>query len=214
MVVTGIERQKRHPDRVNIYLDGTFAFQVQEGVRKKYGLREGGRIDNRTLRAITSDEEVNLARQKAFRLLRFRMRSEHELRSRLREDEFSPRSIERVVSHLRDIGCLDDKSFAHALVHDLQLKRPAGRRFLSVQLRKKGIPQPLIEEAIDGGSQRDEGALAFAAASALLERLRRSRKPSPDQKLARKLSDYLLRRGFEWSVVSSVVRKLLPGPAV
>src|SRR5437667_6681379 len=112
MIVTGIERQRRHPDRLNIYLDGNFAFSLQEELRTKYGLETGGRIDEETFHALSSDEEVNRAKQKAFRLLSFRKRSEHELRARLRDEEFSPRSIDDVVEQLRSFGLIDDKAFA------------------------------------------------------------------------------------------------------
>ena len=209
MVVTGIERQKRHPERVNIYLEGKFAFGIHQDVLVKYGLRKGDHIDDRTLHAITSDQEITLAKQKAMRLLSYRMRSEKEMRSRLSEKKFSPTIIDSVIEYLRQSGLLDDVAFAKACLHDLQLKKPAGQRLLQQQLLKRGVPKNIVSQVLqDSEAQTDEFHIALQAAKTQLKRYQTSRKQIEVKKQQLRLAGFLTRRGFSWSVITPILKQL------
>ncbi|HMD14195.1 MAG TPA: RecX family transcriptional regulator [Bacteroidota bacterium] len=209
MIVTGIERQKRHPERVNIYLEGKFAFGIHQDVLVKYGLRKGDEIDDRTLNSISSDQEIALAKQKAMRLLHYRMRSVHEMRHRLTEKKFPPAVIDTVMEQLQNTGLLDDLVFAKACIHDLQLKKPAGMRLLRQHLLKRGVPQAIINEVLqDSPGHDDEFHMALTAAKAQLKRLQSSRKKTEIQKQQQRLAGFLTRRGFSWSVITPILKQL------
>ncbi len=209
MIVTGIERQKRHPDRVNLYLDGEFAFGLHREVLLRAGLRKGDELSPEALEAIKGREEYCLARQNALRLISYRMRSERELRSRLLEKEFEPRTIDRVIEDLRGIGMLDDAAFARAFIHDARMRRPTGRRLLTKQLRLRGVTRTVLDEALGESAEAgDEESMALAAAKNYLRRSRRPGTAQERQQLRRRTAGFLERRGFEWSLISTVLRKL------
>ena len=209
MVVTGIERQKRRLDRVNLYIDGCFAFGLHAEVLLKYGLRNGDEIDEQTIRAITVDEEQNLARRYALRLLSYRMRSEQELRTRLREKEFPPGAIDGAISHLHAARLIDDRAFTRSFIHDAQMRKPTGHRLLERQLRQKGVsPETIGEVLAELGVRGQEEELALAAARAILGRRRTTRKRVGPLREQKRIADFLTRRGYDWSVVSSVLRTL------
>jgi regulatory protein len=209
MVVTGIERQKRHRERVNIYIDGQFAFGLHAEVLLKYGLRKGDELDERTLGAITAEEEGNLAKRHALRLLSYRMRSEQELRTRLREKEFPPLTIDGVISHLRTAGLIDDRAFARSFIHDEQMRKPTGHRLLERQLRQKGIAPEIIGEALtELGVLAGEEVIALAAARKILARRTASRKQVDPRAQQKRIADFLTRRGYAWPVVSAVLRTM------
>src|SRR6266849_5328644 len=107
MVVTKIERQKRHPDRVNLYLDGDFTMGVHVDVLSRIGLRTGDTLTQEKLETLQSLEEFNLAKQKALRLIGRRLRSENEVRSRLLEKEFAPKIVDEVIDHLHTLRLID-----------------------------------------------------------------------------------------------------------
>ncbi len=149
MVVTNIERQKRRPKRVNVYIDGEFAVGLHEDVLFKFGLRKGDNVDRETLVSIESAEESHLAKEKALRFIGYRLRSEKELRSKLREKQFHPQVIEDTVRYLRENRFLDDEAFTRSFVKDALMRKPTGRRLLQRQLRLKGIETDIIETILD-----------------------------------------------------------------
>ena len=212
MIVTKIERQKRDPHRFSIYIDGEFTFGVHEDVLVRFGLRKGDALGNETIKSIQSSEELSLARQKALRLIHYRLRSEQELRTRLLEQEFDPGTVTHAIEQLRSIGIVDDEKFARAYVHDIHLRKPAGRRLVLQLLRLKGVPQGIIrkilDEPADGASEQD---LALEAAKKVLKRISGSRKTIERQKQQQRVARFLARRGFGWETISPVLRKLFKG---
>jgi len=88
------------------------------------------------------------AKQKAFRLLAVRARSERELKSKLKEKGFDETVIGAVTERLRELRYLDDESFAEQWARNLGVNRLLGDRRIILSLKEKGIPPPLIEQAI------------------------------------------------------------------
>jgi len=211
MLITAIEPQKRRRNRLNIFVEGEFAFGIDRNVLLKYGLRTGDDVDAETLRSLATDEELSRARAYALRLLSYRMRTELELRTRLRENEFPPTTIDKVLSELQSAGYLDDSAFARAYVHDVQMRKPAGKRFLSIQLRRKGVPTKLATQVIDETlSAENELESAMELARKTVRRYRSSIRPLSAEQQTRRLANALTRRGFSWSIIKSVLKKLLP----
>jgi regulatory protein len=213
MIVTKIERQKRHPDRVNIHLDGVFAFGLDEEVLLRHGLRKGDAIDERTHRELLGAEAYSRARAAALRYLSYRLRSEREIRTKLAAGEVPPGVIDRVVEALAALGLVDDRRFASAFVHDARLRKPTGERLLRQQLAVKGVPRTVIDAVLAENTSREEDhSAALEAARALLRRYRASRKHTDDAAQRRRVAQFLVRRGFEWSVITPVLRAVF-GPS-
>ena len=210
MVITAIERQKKRNQRVSIFVDGEFVLGIHENVLLKLGLRKGDTIDEKMMRSIESDEEFNSAKDKALRLMSYRLRSEKELRKRLRENDYPPSLIDKTVEHLRSLRLVDDRAFARAFVHDLILKKSAGKSLLQRELRQKGVSNEIIVETLNEMvGMEDEYERALTAASAILKRLRTSRKSTDAKKQQQRITAFLMRRGFDFSIINRVIRKLL-----
>jgi len=209
MIITKIEQQKRHPGRVNIFLDDEFAFGLHKEVVVRFGLRRGDELTKENIDRITSSEEQALAKQKALQLLHYRMRSEHELRAKLFEKEFPPEAIDPVIEELRTSGLIDDLKFARAVIHDAQLKQPTGKYRLQQKLRSKGIASSIINTVLtEIFSEDDETTAALAAAKKQLRRYSQSRKPVESQELPKRIARYLAQRGFRWSSISAALKKV------
>jgi len=209
MIVTRIERQRRHRNRVNLFLDGEFAFGLHEEIIAKANIRVGDELDPSTIGIIKSHEETKLARDNALRLLSHRMRSQKELRFTLLEREFDPTIVDNVLHELQTKGYVDDRKFAAAFIRDARLRKPAGTAMLFQKLRLKGIDRALIMETLGDMLPADtEQELAYTSAMKLLKRIRTSRKPVPQEKEKQRLSQYLAQRGFPWSTIRPVLRKV------
>lgn len=209
MTVTKIERQKRNPHRVNIYLDNEFKFGIHETTLTKFGLRNGDKLDQKIIETISIQEEYHLAHKKALQLISRRLRTEKELRLKLLEKEFHPKAIDPVIEELQKSGLIDDSRFARAYIHDIQLRKPAGARFIQRQLQLKGVPPTIIRTVLHEHLDADTTQkLALKAASTMSERLKTSRKKIEPLKQRQRITQFLLRRGFDWQTINAVVQKL------
>ncbi|MBN1783318.1 RecX family transcriptional regulator [bacterium] len=200
--ITDIEVQKKNPGRRSIYLDGAFAFGLDEEVVLKHHLHEGDELEDTVIQHILIEEETARAKKKALALLSYRSRSVFEIRDRLGKDGYDGSVIDRVADDFMRVGLLDDTAFASAYVQTRLIQKPMGKRLLLQELRQRGIDESLAGRAVEQGYG---GRSEYDMAREIIEpRLRRYRKDTP-VRMKKKVSDFLSRRGFEWDVIGEVL---------
>lgn len=201
--ITAVEPQARDPERVNLFLDGRFAFGLARSVLVDAGLRPGDRVDPEQVAHLLQREALHGALQQSFAYLSFRPRSEQEMRRYLEQKGHAPETVDGVIARLRELHYVDDEVFALSWVENRQRFRPRGAHLLRTELRQKGIGREVADQAIaDAGA--DERALARDTA----EKKAAGLKAADYQEFARKLGGHLLRRGFASDVVWETVRDL------
>lgn len=197
--ITAIEVQARNPQRVNIYLDGEFAFGLSRIVAA--WLKVGQELSEEKIQSLQAEEQRERAYQQAMLLLSYRARSEAEIRQNLRKHNFSEVIIEETLERLRQDKLADDHQFARAWVENRSTFRPRSRRALAMELRQKGLSEEATRTALEGV---DDEALAYEAARKRATRLRGLERTEFRQKL----SEFLARRGFPYSVIAPTVQRI------
>jgi regulatory protein len=196
--ITAIDGQKRDPNRVNVYLDGEYAFSLARIVAA--WLQEGQELSADKAASLQAEDAKERAYQQAMLFLSYRARSTAEIRQNLRRHKLPPEVIEQTIERLKAEKLADDDQFAKAWVENRSTFRPRSRRALAIELRQKGIPEEAVRSAL---TDVDEETLAYEAA---LKRARRLE--SLDWNEFRvKLSEYLGRRGFSYAVAAAVVSR-------
>ena len=143
------------------------------------------------------------ARAVALDLLARKPWTRRDLVCRLRRRGAPPDVAEAVVADLEARGYVDDRAFATTWAEVRARERAVGRERLREELVARGVARPLAEAAIDGAfTDTDELTRAQAAAVRRMAILQRG---APDQ-AARRLYDYLRRRGYPGDIVRQVVR--------
>jgi regulatory protein len=144
------------------------------------------------------------AKAAALRFLKIRPRSIAELKEKLETKGFSSTDIETTVLDLMASGSLDDRAFTKSWIN-YRLARPFGFRRIIQELKAKGIDPEIIEQAMaEIKDSYDPQKIVLDLAQRRWQRL-----PDIDaQKKKKRILDFLLRRGFEASVVMKVVKKL------
>ncbi len=198
--ITALRFQKRNKERVNVYIDGHFAFGLAaiEAAR----LHVGQSLSDEEIASLRERDEVERGYEQALNFLSYRPRSEAEVRRNLHGKELDDEVIEAVIERLTRAGLLNDREFASYWVENRLQFNPRGRQALYHELREKGVPAPVIAELLE---HMDEEAVARQAVEAVL----RKSGPLPSRELRRKLEAYLRRRGFSYSVIQSVVQEML-----
>ena len=197
--ITAIEVQKRTPNRVNVHLDGEFAFGLARIVAA--WLRVGQELSEEKIEQLQVDDARERAFQQAMLFLSYRARSEAEIRKNLRKHEIPEPVIEQTLDRLRQDGLANDNQFAQAWVENRSAFRPRSRRMMAMELRQKGLTDEAVSSAI---ANVDDEALAYEAAQKKVSRY----KGLEWNEFRKKLSDFLARRGFSYSVVAPVVTRL------
>ncbi len=197
--ITAIEPQKRDPDRVNVHLDGDYAFSLARIVAA--WLQVGQDLSAEKIAALQADDTKERAYQQALLFLSYRARSTSEIRQNLRKHKIPDEIIDQTVERLRAERLADDDQFAKAWVENRSTFRPRSRRALAVELRQKGIPDEAVQSAL---TEVNEEALAYEAA---LKRARRLESLDWND-FRTKLSEFLARRGFSYAVAAPVVSRI------
>jgi regulatory protein len=209
MVITRLAKQKRHPEIVSLYADGVFILSVHHDTVIRLGLRNGDVISDEAIEKIKASEGFSSARTKALRLLKSRLHSEKELRSKLQKKGYNPSVIEKIIGDLSSIGLIDDDKFARAYIHDTLLKKASGRRMIQKQLAAKGVPGETIKNVLsDLLPENQEESLLTDAASSYINRLRTSRKKITEDKIRNRTVQFLLRRGFAYGQIIKAIKQL------
>jgi len=205
--ISAIEPQGPKSRRVAIWVDGVERITVHRKALQWLEVEAGVTVDVDELLQAVAEAEHRAAMDASFALLAVQDRSANELCQRLRQKGFAHEVTRRVVERLRELGYMDDRRYAIEYVRARMAQRPAGRRALYGELRRKGVDSEMIEEVLDEcfGSV-DEAALAAAAIEQRLPRLAKL-----DANTARsRLVALLQRRGFDFEVIRDAVSRAMP----
>jgi len=198
--ITAITPQTRNPQRVNIYLDGEFAFGLTRIVAA--WLQTGQTLTEEKIAKLQAEDAREMAYVRALNYLSYRARSLNEIRQNLRKHEVPEHVIEETLERLQQNNFADDRQFAQAWVENRNTFRPRGRRVLALELRQKGIQDEIIQNILD--KNPEEANLAYQAGTKKARQLAHLDR----QAFRRKLSDFLARRGFGYSDIAPVVSRL------
>jgi regulatory protein len=198
--ITAIEVQKNNSKRVNIFLDGEFAFGLSSLVAG--WLEIGQSLSDEKIAALKVYDEQEIAFQRTLRLINYRTRSHQEIDRYLNKLQYSQETIAAVQDRLKQAGVLDDRQFAKIWVENRVEFRPRSHRMLTLELRQKGIDNEIIESTLE--TTIPDGDLAYKAA---IKQQRKYRNLDWEN-FQRKLTAYLSRRGFNYETINPVVKRV------
>jgi len=197
--ITALKLQKRDLQKVNVYLDGVYAFSLSRFVAA--WLKVGQVLNDEKISRLQAENGHELAYQKALKFISYRHRSEVEIRRNLTTHKYPQEVIDVAIERLQNNGLVDDTQFAQNWVDNRNEFRPRSKKALEMELRTHGVNLETIHQAVDG---LDEDELAYQAG------LKQSRKYSELDwdSFRRKLTGFLARRGFNYGTIAPVIRRI------
>ncbi len=199
--ITALVVQKRNKNRVNVYLDGEFAFGL--AMIEALKLRKGQALGDDEIARLRALDEVEVAHEHALRFLSYRPRSAEEVRRALSgsQRQVSSVAVETVIERLERAGLIDDRAFARFWIENREQFAPRSARALRYELRQKGVPDDVIRAALE---DVDEEEAAYRAGQSKARRYVRA----DEQTFRSKLGGYLTRRGFSYDTVRQALDRL------
>jgi regulatory protein len=198
--ITELRFQKRNKNRVNVHLDGQFAFGLAAIAAVR--LRVGQTLSDEEIARLQRQDGIERAYERALNFLSYRPRSEAEVRRNLHKKNVEDGVVEVVVGRLTRAGLLDDREFARYWVENRLQFNPRGARALRQELRQRGVSTSIITDTLAG---LDEEVAARKAADAGARRLAHLE----PRDFRRRLWAYLARRGFSYTVIETLVEEML-----
>ena len=221
--VTDLRQGVKSPNRVNVFLDGKFAFSLDIAQVVEFKLKVGKEVSDEELVEFKKASEFGKLYQRALEKALSRPHSEKEIRDYLRRklrssssdslraatscvcgeqtkslwssDELSEFS-ERIIERLKERGYVDDFKFAEYYAQNRFVKKGVSRKRLRLELMKKGVKKEIIEEVLGKSERNDEEEIMK------IIRKKRGRYSEPE-----KLIVYLCRQGFSYELVREKVEE-------
>jgi regulatory protein len=200
--ITRIEIQKGKKNRVSIFLDEAFAFGLDQDVLIQSGIATGDQLTEEQVLAVTALEERHSAKRKALRLLAVRSRSRKELLDKLQMAKFSAAAVAWAVAEMERLQLIDNVEFARSFSQNRMVTRPVGKIVLQHELKQKGLSPAEISQGLE---KAYENLTETQVARSLAEKRKKNYRHLEEDKAKKRVADFLLRRGFNWDLVSEIL---------
>jgi regulatory protein len=199
--ISALVFQKHNKERVNVYLDGRYAFSLPaiEAAR----LHRGQYLSDTEVIALQEKGELQKEYDRALHFLAFRPRSRAEVEEYLKKKGVVPAHVTAILERLAAAGLLDDLEFARFWIENRERFKPRGQHALQHELRQKGLSDTTIWEALAEVLPAEEES-AYRAAQGRARAL----SEADYVEFRRKLWGYLARRGFPYEVIEQAIERL------
>lgn len=204
----------------------------------KAGLRVGLALDTLQLAELQAADTFQASYNRALDFLAVRPRSAWEVRTRLRRKQVPEDDIPGVLARLERAGYLDDAEFARYWIEERARSSPRGPRLLQQELRRKGVSGQVIAEALAAFDEKriEESAARQAALELTGDPLNQENPPMNEEEeeadpqyvealgvarrkhrtyakldestYRRRMTAFLQRRGYNYSLISRVLKAL------
>ena len=203
-LVTAVTPQRKE-GRFNVFLDGKYAFSLDEKGLLEAGLRRGDELDANQVASLKEVSQTSKLFDKLLRFAMIRPRSQKELEDYLKYRRKIEDGVQRedLLGRLERLGFIGDENFARWWVQE-RASQKRGKSLIQLELRQKGITPEVISSVLTEfyPSERE-------LAQDLVRQKQRSLSTVPKEKRYTRLLSLLIRRGFSFDVAREVTAETL-----
>lgn len=195
-IITKIESQTKNKDRVNIYLDGEFALGCSLEIALNNHLKENVEITEDKLKSLVFENEKSVALNKAVTLIGKNLKTKKQLKTYLKGKGYDDQIINYVLEKLIEYNYINDLNYATIYVRSV--KHKYGKLKIENELKLKGINESDINLVLQEFESDEESVRGLA------EKYLKNKEIT--QENLSKLYRFLISKGFEFDLVSNVVK--------
>jgi regulatory protein len=198
MKITELSRGKINPQRVNVFVDGKYAFSLDDVEIVVRGIKVGTEITQKEIENLLFESSYGKAKQKALDILSRKNISEKCLCDELMSKGFDEVVTKEVARELKELGYIDDLSYA-LLFLEMCREKLWGIRKIRYEIKNKGIDQNTLEDALCQSE--------ICGAKEIAEAIKQKYDPldTTDIKTKQKIFRYFSGRGFEFSDIEKAI---------
>ena len=199
--VLKIKRSTRYNDRIIITFENKSVLRVPESAFILHPIKIGDSISPTDINKYDEKMRLQEARDAAFRLLSYRMRSEGEIKKRLADKSFMSNEIDATVNNLKKLNYVNDLEFARAFAKEKVKLKNIGPLLLRSELFKHYIETTLIDRIIQETYDKHD---IHTLIEKHLEKKSIKKGNFLENAIKKKLDNYLRRKGFSWGQINAV----------
>lgn len=200
-VITKIQVQKRRKDRFNIYLDGEYAFPVSEAVLIKIGLFKGMELTKERQKEIELENTAYLSYSIAVDYLSYSLRSEKEVRKKLKENDIPFEVIEETIQRLHDQRYIDDRIYGESYARTAANINRKGPFVIAQELKLKGLKEEVIALSLEQYPEEFQIENGIKLAEKLLNKQQRT----SSRDTITKVRLHLQQKGYTQDVINKIM---------
>lgn len=205
MKITKIRKRKRR-NKYKVFIDNEYAFSLSKKALDKFSLAENDEFSQQEMASLREKIELFEGEEALLHYLKYRFRSEKEIRKKLKTKSISQAVIEKLVKKFIDYGYIDDERFAENYLNDLLTHHPQGEYLLRRKMIKKGISAKIIDSLFAKYVTKEK---VQEMSDKLLEKKRNSLERYEDRrKQKRKALAYLQRKSFPYHIAKNSFDKI------
>ena len=199
--ILSIKRSTRYNDRIIVKLDDKSVFRIPEDAFVLNPLHVGETVTLDEIEDYDVKMRLQEAKDSAFKLLSFRMRSIAEMRKRLKEKSFSQIEIDHVIDKLTKLNYLNDVEFGKAFVKEKIKNKKIGPKAIKSELFPHQLSPDFVDELIESVYKKYKinDLITFH-----LKRKKIKKNTQMNKSDLSRLNNYLLRKGFEWDNINGL----------
>lgn len=196
--ISKIEQQKKRLKRYNVFLEGDFWLGIHQSLIQKWNLVVGSELSENKVQLIYKEQMGLNAREKAFSYIGYKDRTTQEVKTKLIQLDFDTDTVEQVILKLNEDGFLDDRQYAKNYVE--QRKNRYGRHRIFLDLKKRGVSNFHIEEALKSEFSKEEGR-QNALELTLKKKKNFEQTGISSEKMKKRIGDTLYRKGYDFETI-------------
>lgn len=206
MEITSVERSKKDKKRFVVYIDGQYSFSINEEDYLRLNIYEKSVLTDAELEDIKKNILFRDAKAAAVKYVTFKLRSEGELVRKLKSEGYSDDIVQMVVEDVRSLGYINDKLYAQKYIYDRNKLKPRSSKMLKLELKSRGIPDEIIDEALDGWKVDERDVVEG------LIKKRFGKYDVSDEKTVKRIYAFLCHRGFSADIIREVLERIWNEP--
>lgn len=176
---------------------------VSEDLLVKYRLLKGQELSTDVIAEIKKASFYDYGLQKALNYLSYQLRTEKEMQDYLKEQGLASQDSQKVIERLHELALLDDKVYGESYIRTQVRLSDKGPKVLAQQLKKKGLSNEVIEQAMVNYSLTQQVENALKLLNKVSRRVTKKSKKEATQKF--KLA--LIQKGYSQEAISLVLEE-------
>ncbi len=200
-----MEIQKRNKERVNLFLDGEYAFSISDELVYTEGLKLNNDIDSDKLKALAEKDSLVRCKEAGLRIIERTYKTEKELREKLKLKGYEDNAVDYCIDFLKKYNYINDTNYSKAFINDKL--NSMGSQKIRYALIQKGISREIIDEELTNLSTENEENVAFNIGKKKYNAIIKNE--TDEYKISGKLYRYLISKGYSIDITNSVVKEIM-----
>lgn len=182
-----------------VYTDGREEpFILDSTVLCQEGIIAGTEISDEEIVRLSRLSENRRAKERALRLMEFRDHSKAELRKKL-SVEYDDQAVDYALNKMSELGLTDDTAYAKKYLRTLLEVKKYSKTRAAAELCRRGISREITEYVLSEADVNPKEQIK--------DIIEKKYYPLPsDEKGIRRMINYLLRQGYSYGEIKSVLK--------